>query len=513
MKNRKYDKATLDNLLYRRQFIFGPHYIDQFKNWREIRIADTMCLTVHPDLELYKTNYGNKSVTLLGYILDPKEPQATNYDIISSLIVKLHNSETFFKHTNDYGGRWILIVEDGEHITLFNDAMGLRQVFYTDVSCSRDLWCASQPGLIAEILSLEMDEDAVNGFMNSEVYKTWNECFWPGDSSPYKGIKHLLPNHYINLSTGLCYRYWPDRNIDNISLEEGSEVTCNLLKGLMKSASNRFDLGFGITSGWDSRLLLAASRVVSKKIYFFSLPRKPNDPDVVVPSRLLPRLRLKHNVIRYPNGMDPEFETIYKRNVATAHDLWGEMAQGLYNCYPQNRVCIKGNASEIARVRFRLQEEGVVTAKDLANFSSFNHGHLMREIAYVLTAWERWLSGVGKLYNIHILDLFYWEHWAGNFAAMAQAEWDIVQEVFTPYNCRSLITNMLSVDEEFRDHDEPILYRHSINALWPEVLNEPINPKRKLSIKERIGRKTKRIKRPIKQIIKDIEFKTAHNQG
>ena len=83
---------------------------------------------------------------------------------------------------------------------------------------------------------------------------------------------------------------------------------------------------------------------------------------------------------------------------------------------------------------------------------------------------------MGNTYNIHILDLFYWEHWAGNFAAMSQAEWDIVQEVFTPYNCRRLLTNMLSVDERLRDHDETVFYRELINELWPEVLSEPINP-------------------------------------
>jgi hypothetical protein len=105
----------------------------------------------------------------------------------------------------------------------------------------------------------------------------------------------------------------------------------------------------------------------------------------------------------------------------------------------------------------------------------------MEDNIFVNRAWEKWLSGLRELYNIHILDLFYWEHWGGNFCAMTQAEWDIVQEVFTPYNCRNLLMKMLSVDEKYRDHDLPIFYRELSNKLWPEVLREPVNPKPQIS--------------------------------
>jgi acetyltransferase-like isoleucine patch superfamily enzyme len=59
---------------------------------------------------------------------------------------------------------------------------------------------------------------------------------------------------------------------------------------------------------------------------------------------------------------------------------------------------------------------------------------------------------------------------------MAQLEWDIVQEVFCPFNCRSLLIDLLSTDRIYRDHDEPKVYREIITRLWPEVLSEPINP-------------------------------------
>ena len=164
------------------------------------------------------------------------------------------------------------------------------------------------------------------------------------------------------------------------------------------------------------------------------------------------------------------------------------MAQGLYSNYPQDRVCVKGNASEIARVRFRVAEGEKVTARTLSKYSTltFPHQKEMEKNPFVNRAWEEWLLNLNDLHNVHILDLFYWEHWAGNFAAMTQAEFDIVQEVFTPYNCRNFLTNMLSVDEKYRDHDEPILYKKLILKLWPEVLSEPVNPQEKRRKKQKI---------------------------
>ncbi|MGH7380663.1 MAG: hypothetical protein ACREKR_00335 [Candidatus Methylomirabilales bacterium] len=437
--------------------------------------------------------YDNKSITLLGYILDPRKPEAHDSEIMQRLIGQLSTCDrldSFFKCTYDLGGRWILIVDDGSEIILFNDPMGLRQVFFTKVYLTKDVWCASQPGIIAEVLKLDMDADAVTQYMNSDVYKNWDEYLWPGASTPYKEISHLLPNHYLRLATGICYRYWPDRMLETLSLEEAVDKNSQMLKGLMRSASNRFELGLAITAGWDTRLILASSKEISDRMYYFTISWKyPADPRIA--RKLLSKFGLRHTTIEYGVCMDDEFRRIYKRNVTTAHDLWGDMAQALYDVYPQDRVCVKGNAAEITRVRFRIRNGEEITARTLARFTTFQFSDDMANNPFVVKSWDNWLSQLGEIYNVHLLDLFYWEHWAGNFAAMTQSEWDIVQEVFTPYNCRQLLMNMLGVDEKYRDHDEPILYKELICKLWPEVLDEPVNPRDKRTVAREVRRRVR----------------------
>jgi len=493
----EHQTQDVDRLLFRRQFILGPRFVDTLKSWNTITVRNELCLTAHPDLPTYQVTFENKAITLLGYILDPNDPEASDADIMNRLLGNLcacDTSHEFVKYTYDAGGRWVLIVTDGDEVMLFHDAMGLRQVFYTDAAACGAVWCASQPTIIAETLALEMDQEAVNGYMNSDVYKKWDEYLWPGDSTPYRHITHLLPNHSLNVGTGVPQRYYPDRDLDLLRLEEGIEKTSRMLTGLMKSAANRFPLALAMSAGWDTRLILAASREISDRLWFFTLLHHPDAPDTTVPLQLLQTLGLRHHLVKYPQHMDDGFERLYKRNVTTAHDRWGRMGQGLYCIYPENRVCVKGNAAEITRVRFRVPPAEKVTATTLARFTSFQYADDMMRNAFVLKHWARWLSGIPRLYNVHILDLFYWEHWGGNFAAMTQAEFDILQEVFTPYNCRSLLTTMLSVDEKYRDHDAPALYKEVILRLWPEVLSAPVNPPRPVPIGQRI---TKRIKQAI----------------
>jgi hypothetical protein len=135
----KYDTARL---LFRRQFILGPHFVEELASWKRINVGTTLCLTAHPDLNDCQIVQGNRSITLLGYILDPNVPAARDAEILESLMGKLAHGHLndFFAHTFGFGGRWILIVSDGNGIRLFNDPMGLRQVFYTTPSSSGSFW-------------------------------------------------------------------------------------------------------------------------------------------------------------------------------------------------------------------------------------------------------------------------------------------------------------------------------------------------------------------------------------
>lgn len=483
-----YDRSRL---LYRRQFVLGPRFAEQLAGWKRITVTSNLNLTVHPDLQAQQVALDNNKITLLGYILDPNRPEATDAEILKDLLFKLNTCDDLddsFKWTDDFGGRWILIVDDGKEIRLFNDATGLRQVFYTTVSSSGEIWCASQPGMLAMLLNLEMDSEAVE-FINSyqKLNGIWSskEYFWPGDTSPYREIVHLLPNHYLNLGTGVCRRFWPSRNLISMGPGEAVARCSQLLANIMNSAARRFPLALTLTAGLDTRMILASSRQIKDSVHYFTMiywDRTKDSPDIKVPSRLLKKLGLKHHIIQCPDSMEKEFADLYRANVTTAHDVYGTIAEGLYHYYSQDRVCVKGNCVEIAKFRNRQPEsdDGTITPETLARVTRYpTH-------PFALKAFEKWLADAKCRSNISVWDLFQWEIKHGGWQAMSQLEWDIVQEVFTPFNCRSLLTTLLSVDESYRKIPDFTLYKSIIAELWPEVLSEPVNPPYRVPLSLRI---------------------------
>ena len=476
----KISVSMFEKLLYRNQFVLGPFFIEELASWKRIKINSSLHLTVHPDLNTYQAIYENKSITLLGFILDPDNPQAGDSDIINDLVQKFSRCDKFIEHTYKFGGRWILIVNDGEETRLFNDAAGLRQVFYTEKHHTKDLWCASQPKIIAEILNLQMDKDAVD-FINSYEFRKNKEFRLPGYSSPYKEIKHMLPNHYLNLGTGQCHRYWPNKKLDELPFNKALEKISATLQKLIRSASNRFDLALSITAGWDSRLALASSKEISNEVSYMTVRQiamPDNHPDITIPSMLLSKLGLKHDIVKSTYIMNDEFIKIFKKNVSLAHYVYAPDAQAILDYYSQSKVAVTGGVSEIGRwsVREGLKKskKEEVTAQDLSMLQK------MGKNQFAINCFENWLSGLGEIHNVHILDLFDWEQGHGNWLAMSQLEFDIAwKDIFTPFNCRNLLISMLSTEEKYRKPPKYLLYEKLILNLWPEVLSVPINPHKK----------------------------------
>jgi len=480
-----------DRLLFRRQFILGPRFAEQFPHWHKVKLDSGLHLTAHPDLFVCRRHAPSRSVTLLGYLLDPTRPDADDGEILDDLLDRLcacDSLDDFFGHTYRLGGRWILIVQKNRESRLFNDALGQRQVCYTDPALTPERWCASDPSIIAETLNLEISNDILSAFRQS--YTEGNQQYWwPSDLTPYENVRQLPPNHYLDLESGLRNRYWPDSNLNDLPLEEAVQRCSATLAGLMQSAYNRFEMALSLTAGWDTRMLLAASRPFKDRTFYFTMKYwnlSDKSPDLRVPRRLLAKLRLQHNIIECPAAMDDGFREIYNRNVTTAREAYGGIAQGLYEQYPQHRVCIKGNASATVKSIYRSPEHlgKDITAAELAEKAGMKTG------SFGARHLEKWLDDAAQsCFNVNLLNLFYWEERMGSWQAMSALEWDVAQEVLQPFNCRDLLKDLLSVDERLREPPDYRLFEELILNLWPEVLREPVNPPQRAPIPQRAYRK------------------------
>ena len=458
------------------QFLLGPEFVDNLAGWQNVKVSESLMLMAHPELTVEQVTDGCKSITLIGYILDPGCPKKDNVGIIQSLLAGFSTIKQLISATARLGGRWVVIADDGEQVVLFNDALGLRQVFYTAPDYREGLWVMSQPGILAWLKELSID-DAALSFIDSYEVRNQAEYRWPGTATAFSEIIHLLPNHCLNLSTGKCRRYWPMAPIKARGLDEVVDEAIEMLQGLMDAAGSRFDLVLGMTAGYDSRIVLSASRSVLNKLSAITvrqggMPDTHQDP--VIAARLLGRLGIRHDIVRALPYMSAAFSKTFKENVFLAHDHYGPDAEAILDCYGRQKVVVTGSGAEVAREPFRKRIDSNkrhYTAQDLASLQWMGNNQ------FAVQSFQQWLDEFDESCGIHLLDLFSWEQSHGNWLAGTQMEFDIAwRDIFTPFNCRELLVCLMSVDEHYRSSPDHKLFKMLIEKMWPELMGEPINP-------------------------------------
>jgi hypothetical protein len=472
----------MSKYLYRRQFILGPHYKENLQNWKHEKVNDNYYLSVHPDLQISKVSWGNNFLIMLGYILDPYNTSFDNNQILNLILKDIKNIDEVFKKLERMCGRFVMIIKVDNDFRIFNDTTGMRQIFYYKDSHNH-LWCASQPSIIAEHLNLDVEKEIYDELFKLSIFSKTTEYWYPGNSTIFKDIFHLTPNHYINLDQLNIVRYWPRKKIKNRSYNECLQNSVLLLENLIEAATNRFNLALGISAGYDSRLVLAAGKKVSDKIFYFTHIKEDSDvnmDDVSIPADLLARLNIQHHVIKIPDKMDSDFEKLSRTNVTTARTTKVFNTYALFEYFKNEKkeiVLSSGNISEIAKRNVRRLPR-------LPNF--LINGFILSSVAnmngsrFAIKKFKDWFVSAKETlkFGIKIFDLFYWEQRMANWAAMTFSEMDINFENFSPFNCRELLENMISLPLKYRSQPDYIFHNELIRTMWPETLQLPINPER-----------------------------------
>lgn len=457
----------------RRQFVLGPDYLD-YEGWFRFKLFEDFVLTLHPDLPITSIESQKNKAILLGYAIDPYRPEANDGDVLQRFV----NGEiTIAKITDDLrtlGGRFILIINCQQGRWLFHDACALRQVHYLR-DMQGKIWCASQPEVLAEHFSLSYDDTTLS-FRNMPAFRLTVEDFaLIGERTPYREIKYLLANHYLDLREGTVHRYWPVAGcVGSLSVYESIKRCRPIFENSVKAAARRFDLKCGITAGCDSRKTLAAAKDVKDKIYFFTYePNSSHQADFEVPSRLLPKLGLEHHKLESQN-MSDRFREYYECSATWARERMGHQAYTGLLHFGSEATVLNSNISEYSQVWYWLPPSKI-NGEGLAILKGLNHPVAIRDFQI----WLDRAQPVCRVSNMNVLVLFQLElrsRWVAN----TFAECDIAYESFNPYNNRHLFCLELAVNERKRRGrrlDVPIKH---IQNMWPEVLCEPINPEKEM---------------------------------
>lgn len=467
-----------NKLIYRRQFVLSPVKCTSFYDWQYTRIGHYN-LYVHPDVQLTTIESADKniSISLVGYIIDTQSPDKQDIDILRDIQNDAHSIQKLVIDVTYLSGKFVLFVKNACDTYIFHDPCGLRRVCYAFDGPHH--FVGSQPYIFQHFMELKQSD--VSSLYFSSAYVRKNIEHWlPSKLSLYENTCHLMPNHYLTLSTLQQERFWPTKKLPQNAVLKVVREASDLLVRQIAAAKNRQQLALSLTSGWDSRVLLAASKNISPEIYYYTLQYRdlnPRSPDIKIPQKILGALNIHHHLIPCTKDAPLRFQSIYENNTPLAHfkDL-GEIAFNLYQGFPQDRLAVHGCCSEIARCVYYKSgtHPPVTSAEQIGGLISG-----WRELPFIHHQIDQWFASakdVAEETGIDILDLFYWEQRLGSWLAQGQLEWSIAQEGFAPFGHRRIQEFLLSVPTNMRSRPDFTLYKLLAQYMWADVLSQPVNP-------------------------------------
>ena len=459
-------------LHYRRMFVLTRGAIESPSGWNCLRIGQYF-VYAHPDLDMNLFVCGKKEGVLIGDIYDSLDPQKSNRDILHDIVACADNAEECIERVKQYAGCFAMVFKSDRDFIIFHDARGLREIYYcTGVN---RVVCGSQPNLIAQFADPKVgltSEDELARFYHDALW----DSRWVGDETMFAGVKHLLPNHLLDIDIRKSRRYWPNRILETITLEEGIGRTSLFLRGVLKAIVARHPSMMAVTAGEDSRILLAASKGLQDKIYYFVNDHELGckHPDIAVPKQIFEAIGVPFHVHDvFDNGVDADFRKMFYHNTFLAAD---RLLPSIYNLYVKDlreKVLILG-VSEIGRT-FYGKAPTPLTGNVLASKIGYQcHPYVIRQCALLVDE----LLTVSAKYGVNPMALFYWEQRLGNWGAVRNSESLIAIDKVDPFNCRFVYETYLQVDERYRNYqDTPCVFTQElIRVMWPELLEWPVNP-------------------------------------
>ena len=423
----------------------------------------------HQEVEVKSIKTEGREILVVGIILDPFKPYYTTEQILKSCL-QVSTIEELLEQTQKYSGRFIILAKFNGEVFLYGDAFGQRQIYY---SLNEGVLVSSSLKIMESLLKVNAISNIKKEILDSKKFKE-REYSWLGAESIIDGVTKLLPNKYLNLSSRIEKRIVFNYN-EMSKRNDFIEYAAQILSGTIEAITIRYDSFLALTAGWDSRILLAASKNYKSKItyYTFNLSFE-SEEDVNISQEICKKNELIHRIYE-PKELTEEFLDLYKKSnyLPRIMPKTKILQQHFYNNNPL-AVNINGNGGEIFRCYYGNKKSYNISSKILIYLAGYN-----LKFPFFVNEIERWIEEakeVAKNNKIPILDLFYWEQKMGNWAATASNELDIAMEEVSPFNNRELLLTLLTLNRNSRIFPNYFGIRKLIKTLWSELLEFPFNP-------------------------------------
>lgn len=438
-------------------------------NWINEEFIDYQ-LFVSPGLKSYKKSYNKVKYIFIGFAFSVLDSSCEMEDILGNLPDKF---EAFIDYIDTLCGNFVIFREENNTLYVLNDAGGALKIFYY-IEKDNILSAASDPALIKRFFPIEIDNsEQANEFYKSQHFN--KPKIRLGNKTEFINVYQLLPNHLLNFKTARTRRFFPREPLEKLSPEESINKVHLYTSNVIDAAIRKYNLKCGLTAGWDSRMVLAATKKHKNKVEYYTFRKtgnKKEKTDINIARQIAKDLELKHQVIPVDNNISQEQLNLIRNNYSLIPmRKFDHIVNGFSKFKTDTTLVLLGVISEIAKNYY--ESVNIHNGKTLAKAAHFS------PIKYVLSYQQQKfeeLKTVCRKYNYNIRDLAHWEQDITNFAAQGIQYNSFMIKTLSPFNSRLIIKTLLASPRKLRDKHRHRYYKKYLQKFWPELNAYPVNP-------------------------------------
>ena len=423
----------------------------------------------HNNLKVNCFEFEENEIIILGDIYDSFNAGCSIGDI-GHVLVKSRTLGDLLQMLDKYTGRFVVFSKLNNTHHIVSDFFCQRQVFYR---FNEDkFYASSSDKLLLDSLHLELEVDDKKKHLRTSNYFLKIHEHWFLDNTDWDHrFNKLLPNHFLNINKSEVLRIpiYASLLSDKKTFEKEFLA---VLKNSIEAYSNRYKLMLGLTSGYDSRLLMTSSFTLKNLIKYFTFSRKDTyvKRDVAIAKKLSDRYGLDYSEI-IVNDLSKEFKSEFESQFLVPRILdKTKNIQWFKNQALEKTANISGFGGELIR--------GFYHEENFKNIES-----ICKTIEYELNqsnkdAIDSWLESARTYVdknNLLISDLFYLEVRLGKWGNKMVHEMDFASvEEFTPYNNRYLLFSLLL---NYNADERKTIILNLLEQSLEGITDIPINPK------------------------------------
>lgn len=378
------------------------------------------------------------------------------------------------EYEKQLGGKYVLFFRDQEQYFMLGDATSSIPIYY---NIDGSAVCSSNYQYIVNEKKYGVYGEFADIRASGEISQAM-----PYDITPYKQVKQLIPNHFLNIGQQRTTRFVNSiKNQTRIPIEKATELVLPMIRNLLDFYRESYKIYCPITSGRDSRVVLSFLMACREEFKSYTIKHPEHTEhtqDVTVPVELCGRNRIEHCLIEdviVPEELKGEMDALLGERSYSQRTL--RVAQTIREHFADGAIINGDIIGQVGKCSLHRDIPSLFATPSYFRCKLHNYS---RGAKKQLKLWLKDIKASGE--KVNTFDLFSIENRLGRWAAQENLIYNTLGQVYLNiFNSRSIIYVWTAIHRKQRK--KSLIHVDLIKATSEALLDVPFERDESILIK------------------------------